>query len=245
MIASLLIFISLLVSASLVYGDVGIITAITKDTDSLRRCLINGKKIHKANRDFFKGMLNGKQIIICRSPMGKINNAITAQLLISEFHVEKVFSLGFAGALSASVKTHDILVADKIFQHDIGVEKPYGFVGEDKLGRRTDTELTERLMQKLAIVDKLKAFRGDLVSGDQFIASTEKKNQLYKRYGALAVDTNSAAIIQVCEANEIRCAIIRIISDEADVMARTRFEQSVRQSDNSRLISALLEVAGE
>ena len=35
MIASLLIFISLLVSASLVYGDVGIITAITKDTDSV------------------------------------------------------------------------------------------------------------------------------------------------------------------------------------------------------------------
>ncbi len=66
-----------------------------------------------------------------------------------------------------------------------------------------------------------------IVSGDQFIASAEKRDWLYKKFKAAAVDMGAAAIAQVCYANRTPVILIRVITDSADSAARTMFRQSM------------------
>lgn len=228
------------------YADTGIITATLNETDKIKEKINIKEKVKNAGRDFFIGEINNKRTILVRSPMGKINNAITAQILISNFNTDRIISIGFAGAISPPIQISDIVIAEELYQHDIGIEKPYGFIIESPQHLPTDPKLTNAIYASLSEQKASKIFKGVIASGDQFIASPDKKRELYEKFKALAVDTNSAAIIQVCRANNIPCAIVRIISDKAEMDGRIEFKKSLRtQGINEKIITSILEVIYE
>ena len=57
---------------------------------------------------------------------------------------------------------------------------------------------------------------GRVVSGDQFIADREKKQQLARDFKALCCEMEGASVAQTCWLNNIPFVIIRAISDKAD-----------------------------
>jgi adenosylhomocysteine nucleosidase len=60
---------------------------------------------------------------------------------------------------------------------------------------------------------------GTIVTGDQFIASSEKVEWLYKVYGALSTEMEGGAVAQVAYIHDIPWVIIRTNSDRADDVA--------------------------
>ena len=59
--------------------------------------------IEKASLKFYKGRLEGKDIVLVRCGIGKVNSALCTQILISEFDVDAIVNTGVAGALHAEL----------------------------------------------------------------------------------------------------------------------------------------------
>ena len=59
-------------------------------------------------------------------------------------------------------------------------------------------------------------FTGAVVTGDAFIASTDKCAELRRKLDADAVEMEGAAVAQLCYQRRIGCLVIRSISDRAD-----------------------------
>ena len=234
LIALLLIIIS--VNSSL--ADVGIIVALNSNLEQLKENIKIKRISKKAGREFFSGQIDNIDVVLVRSPMGKVNNAITAQALISHDSVKSVVSIGPAGAIDKRLNIGDAIVATEVYQHDFGTFKPYGFLwGRVSDGTSWDEPgytLADKGLRELALLcakDRSKSqnriIEGVIVTGDQFISSQDKKEWLFKKFRAMAVDMGAASIAQVCYANRVPYCILRIITDKATVDARTDFENSI------------------
>lgn len=106
----------------------GIIVALTGTEKELRSAMHITDTINYAQREFIQGRLSDTDIILVRSPMGMINNAITTQLLITRFEVKRIISIAPAGGLADHLKIGDLVIAGEVWQHDFGTMKPYGFI---------------------------------------------------------------------------------------------------------------------
>lgn len=220
------------------HADIGIIVALNSTVEDFKKTADIKAVTKKSGRDFFAGTLGGERIILVRSPMGKVNNAITAQTLLSCFPVNAVYSISPAGALSGNLEIGDVIAVTSVFQHDFGTIKPYGFIWSkvpnsmDATNQQGDDDtLDPRLITPvLNVWKKMKTHHamntGILVSGDQFIASRDKNEWLGKKFSASAVDMGGAAIAQTCLANQVPCCLIRIITDKAGIEARSDFNAS-------------------
>ena len=62
----------------------------------------------------------------------------------------------------------------------------------------------------------VKIFTGRVVSGDQFIAGKEKRDDLVNTFAGDCAEMEGASIAHAAYVNNIPCLIIRAISDKAD-----------------------------
>jgi len=225
-VVCLRVAIVVLLLAELAYADVGVICTLKGERDQILKGMKIEDKVYRAGREFYKGLLDGARVILVRSPMGKINNAITAQLLVDHFNVNLIVSIGFGGAVDGSLKIGDVVVSGNAVQHDFGTIKPYGFIWgkSPEIGRSREIDPGRWVVSK-------GYFYGTIVSGDQFIASENKREWLKKKFNAHAVDMGAAAIYEVCKQNGIKCLFIRVISDSADLEGRVDFKNSVQRED--------------
>lgn len=232
------VLILLLFSAQTVTADIGIIVALTSTFEQFSQ-KINEKKMEtRAGREFHSGKIGKIPVVLVRSPMGKVNNAITAQILLSSYHIDSVISISPAGSISDELNIGDSVIASEAYQHDFGTIAPYGFIwsrvpdgtSSDEPGYNTmDAEWRESISFCAETTQKTanKIIQGIIVSGDQFISSQEKRKWLAKKFKAIAVDMGGASIAQACYANRTPVSILRIITDEAGLGARADFERSV------------------
>jgi len=247
---------ALLLKPTVSSGKTGIILALNGTVDQIRSVMDVSYTKHYAHREFIVGKISGTDVVLTRSPMGMINNAITTQILISHFGVQRIVSIAPAGGLTDQIKIGDMVIARQVWQHDFGTIKPYGFIwgktpdgsGNHSLGYQKP----DRKMSAIAknISDSIDTsenhfYEGIVASGDSFIADNDKKQWIVKKFDAVAVDMGSAAIAQVCYANGIPCLIMRMITDKADINARIDFAESLpsyRSSiDIKNYLSLLLE----
>ncbi|MFH7321546.1 5'-methylthioadenosine/S-adenosylhomocysteine nucleosidase [Desulfurivibrio sp. D14AmB] len=243
------------------WGATGIIVARTDAFESIRNLMSDTSTLTRAGREYVAGRHAGRNLVLVRSPMGKVNNTITTQILLSEFEVDLVISIAPAGAVDQDLKIGDMVLADRVYQHDFGTIKPYGFIwGRTPDGTGWEDEgYNAHPHPETATIEQ--AFRrseppgqkgwqlviGSVVSGDQMIADEEKRDWLRSKFQAVAVDMSGAAIIQTCFANGVRGQIVRIITDQADITARSDFEASFGpdnyEPDYRLLIKILLDAA--
>jgi adenosylhomocysteine nucleosidase len=237
-------------------AQTGIIVALTGTSDQIRSKMNVNQIKHFAKRAFIEGKLSGTDIVMVRSPMGMINNAITTQLLITQFNVKRIISIAPAGGVADHLKIGDLVIASEVWQHDFGTFKPYGFIwGKTPDGSGNHSLGYQQLDKNLFTIAKKTAdstsksinhfYEGIIASGDSFIADKEKKDWIAAKFNAAAVDMGAAAIAQVCYANNIRCLILRLITDKAGINARIDFGDSLpvyRSTINvSSYISLLLD----
>jgi adenosylhomocysteine nucleosidase len=213
---------------------VGIIIALDDTFKQLQKEMSNTKCSVVSGRTFLQGKVNKIPVILVQSPMGKVNNAITTQLLISKFNVKGILSLSPAGALVDTLQVGDVLVATKVYQHDFGTWKPYGFIWGQVPVSNPDITLNYNVSPIHKIPDLAKmaksesrVLHGTVVSGDQFISTEEKRHWLNKKFHADAVDMGAAAIVQTCYGSNTPVIILRIITDFAGQNARVTFSESM------------------
>lgn len=79
---------------------IGIIGAMELEVETLKSKMNVVKTTKKANMEFFEGTLNGVEVVIVRSGIGKVNAGICTQILADLFDVTHIINTGIAGSLT-------------------------------------------------------------------------------------------------------------------------------------------------
>ena len=66
---------------------IGIIGAMDEEVGRLKEVMTDVEISKKAGMDFYKGRLQGKDAVVVRSGIGKVNAGICTQILADDFHV--------------------------------------------------------------------------------------------------------------------------------------------------------------
>lgn len=214
---------------------IGIIGAMELEVETLKSKMNVAKTTKKANMEFFEGTLNGVEVVIVRSGIGKVNAGICTQILADLFDVTHIINTGIAGSLDAQIDIGDIVVSTDVLQHDMDV-RVFGYpLGEiPQLG--TLSFPADERMSSLAksicekVNEGVKVFSGRIVSGDQFICDKEVKDRLVENFHPLCTEMEGAAIGQAAYLNEIPFVILRAISDKADDSAEMDYPTFERKA---------------
>lgn len=200
---------------------IGIIGAMSEEVEILRGKMEieNTKKI--AGMEFYQGTLDGENIVLVQSGIGKVNAAACAQILADHFGVDYLINSGVAGGLNPDVKVGDIVISTDAVQHDVDItalgEEP-GVISRMETSVFTADEKLVQLAEESAktLSEDIHVFKGRIASGDQFIASNEQREKIATTFAPYAVEMEGAAIAHVAQLNNIPFVIIRAISDDAN-----------------------------
>lgn len=214
---------------------IGIIGAMEEEVEALRAKLEHPEKMTRASMDFYSGVLEGREAVIVRSGIGKVNAGICTQILADVFHVDAVINTGIAGSLAAQIDIGDIVVSTDTVQHDMDAT---GFGYDLGVIPRMETSCFEadKALVESAVaacreaVPEIKVFTGRIVSGDQFVSDRETKDRIAKVFGGMCTEMEGAAIAQAAWLNRIPFVIIRAISDKADDSATMDYPAFERQA---------------
>jgi adenosylhomocysteine nucleosidase len=199
----------------------GIIGAMDEEVSRLKEVMEDVSISSKACMDFYRGRLSGKEVVVVRSGIGKVNAGICTQILVDDFNVDAVINTGIAGSLNANIDIGDIVLSTDALQHDMdatGFGYDLGviprmessvFVADERL-RRLAKEGCEKVNPDISV------FEGRVVSGDQFVSDKAKKDYILKNFNGFCTEMEGAAIAQAAYLNKIPFLIIRAISDKAD-----------------------------
>lgn len=199
----------------------GIIGAMDEEVSKLKEAMENVEICTKASMDFYKGAMCGKDVVVVRSGIGKVNAGICTQILVDIYGVDAVINTGIAGSLNASIDIGDVVLSTDTLQHDMDAT---GFGYEPGVIPRMDTSIfvADDKLRALAkascekVNPDIKVFEGRVVSGDQFISDKTKKTYIEENFKGYCTEMEGAAIAQAAYLNNIPFLIIRAISDKAD-----------------------------
>lgn len=211
------------------WNKIGIIGAMGEEVSELIALMEHTEASTRAGMEFYEGTINGKDVVVVQSGIGKVNMAMCAQILADCYAVDCLINTGVAGALDARLRVGDIVIARDAVQHDMDVTA----LG-DPLGQvpRMDVwafPADEKLAEIAYAVNKkvnpdVAAYMGRVVSGDQFIGDPVKKEALIRNFDGTCCEMEGAAMAQTAYRNEIPCLILRAISDQADGGAQVSYE---------------------
>ena len=98
---------------------IGIIGAMEEEVAALKEKMEQVQVIRKASMEFSQGSLEGKQVVVVRSGIGKVNAAVCTQILIDDFKVDRVINTGIAGSLRKEINIGDIVLSTDVLHHDV------------------------------------------------------------------------------------------------------------------------------
>ena len=96
----------------------GIMGAMPDEVDQLCAKLENVTVEPYGGVEYHKGMLAGKQVVVCCAGMGKANAAATTQVLITKFGAEKIIFSGIAGNMTSKIGIGDVVIGKTVLYHD-------------------------------------------------------------------------------------------------------------------------------
>ncbi len=198
----------------------GFICALSVEVEGIVKLMENTEKTTVAKITYHKGEIYGKEVVCCECGIGKVNAAMSTQIMIDLYHPDVIINSGIAGSLSGDIRIGDIVVSDDCVQHDMdGTEMgdPLGqvqFNDELRTYFPADKATADRLFEACKTIDGINVFRGRIASGDVFISSRDRRQKVADHFDAIACEMEGAAVGTVCYRNGVPFAILRSISDD-------------------------------
>jgi adenosylhomocysteine nucleosidase len=215
-------------------------------------------------RIFWKGKLQGKDVVVVESGVGMTNAAMTTQLLIDKYSPEKILFTGICGAIDSANHIGDVVIPQKWVTHDYGIYNKDGFSPEslvvvfsgeskpkyamffpvDKNLLKIAEASAEKVKDRFkSIGERIPQVRigGIGASGNSFIDQKEKRGWLQEKFNAQIVDMESAGVVQVANINGVPILVIRSCSDLAGGSGSSTAQEELNQffqvaADNSAIL---------
>jgi adenosylhomocysteine nucleosidase len=215
---------------------IGIIGAMEEEVILLRSLMENKRTDSAGNFEFLCGTLEGREIVLLRCGIGKVQAAAGCAILIDRFRPVLVFNTGSAGGIDRSLSFGDVIIADGLLYHDVDVTafnyapgqipgQPQIFAVGGDLILKAEKAVDELKAEKI-LPESLNHVRGLIGSGDAFVCDPVHIEELKKTFPKLkAVEMEGAAIAHTCTLFKVPFLIIRALSDVAGVESPVTFDQ--------------------
>ena len=192
---------------------IGILFAMKEELDALLSKVELKNSYEIFDLTFYECEVNDINCVLVECGIGKVNAARCAQILIDNMQVDYIFNVGVAGGVSDKLDVCDIVLGEKLVQHDFdltGFNHEKGYI--PNVGKFIDSD---EYLLKVA-EDNSEGYnihKGVIASGDIFVTEEKMSTKINTKFNALCVEMEGASIAQVCYLSHIPFLIIRSISD--------------------------------
>lgn len=222
----------------------GIIVAMQEELDAILNIMKNIKEKEIYGLDFKIGQIGKKEVVVVKCGVGKVNAARVTQILIDKLNVMYIINVGAAGALNPFLNIGDIVIGNKLVQHDFDItafDHDKGYITGVGDYIYSDNKLVEEFKKTMNILsdNTYNIKTGIIATGDIFCTNIEMKNKIYSKFDADCVEMEGAAIAQVCYLDKVPFIVIRSISDSPNGQNEIDFDKFVELA--SRRCAIILE----
>ncbi len=230
----------------------GIIGAMEPEVAILKAKLVNSTMSTFGGYDFFQGELEGSDVVIVQSGIGKVAAALATAMLIDKFQVDYVVNTGSAGGFDPELKVGDIVVSSEVRYHDVNLTA-FGYeVGQLPANPAAFIPHTDLVTAAKAGIEQLntsaddnpiKAISGLITTGDTFMTAEDDVAKARANFPTMAaVEMEGAAIAQTCLQFNTPFVVIRSLSDIAGKESPHTFEQYLETAavNSSQLVLNML-----
>ena len=182
-----------------------------------------------AGCEFYQGKLDGTDVVLLQSGIGKVNAAVSTTLLLSKFAPSKVINIGSAGGYAQDLNVGDVVISDQVCHHDVDVTT-FGYVMGQVPGMPATYAADESLVSQAKAAVKslglMTAQVGLIGTGDSFMQDPVRVEKVRADFPELlAVEMEAAAVAQVCVKFETPFVVVRALSDIAGKESSQSFEE--------------------
>lgn len=214
---------------------IGIIFAMKEELDSLLKYLKIEKEYNIFDLKFYEGMIHNNYCILIESGVGKVNSARCTQILIDNMDVDMIINIGVAGGISEKLKVCDIVIGEKLVQHDFDItafNHEKGYIPNVGVYIDSDTYLVN-IAKECINNKKYNVVSGIIASGDIFCTESWMSKKINTKFNALCVEMEGASIAQVCYLSNIPFIVIRSISDVPNNNNVLTYEEFLNESSKN------------
>lgn len=224
----------------------GIIGAMEPEVAILKKNLENCVITEHAGYTFYQGTLNGQDIVLVQSGIGKVAAALATALLIDKFSPDYVVNTGSAGGFDQSLKVGDIVISSEVKYHDVDVTA-FGYeIGQlpgNPASYLPHQVLVDAAKTSIASLDNINTLVGLITTGDTFMTKDDDIAKARKNFPTMAaVEMEGAAIAHTCHQFAVPFVIIRSMSDIAGKESPTSFEAYLETAsvNSSAMVTAMI-----
>lgn len=220
------------IKGEIIMKKIGIIFAMEEELMEFKKRVSIVKEYQIFDLTFYECNIDSLICIFVESGVGKVNAARCTQIMIDRIDVSAIINVGVAGGISKDLQVCDLVIADKLVQHDFditafGHEK--GYIPNIGTFTSCDSSLVS-LAKLVGEENNNKIHIGTIASGDIFCTETKMSQEIYQNFHALCVEMEGASIAQVCQLCNIPFLVIRSISDVLGSHNVLTYEEFLSQS---------------
>ncbi len=151
--------------------------------------------------EYYRTEFRGKDIVFFRSGIRKINASAAAQYMIDKFNLEKLIVIGTCTSSNEGLNYGDIIIPNKVIDYDYIIR-----------------ELEEEIDEELYLVPDQVSMPNEYY--DRVLGTSDKALVLWSDYTFLASnsidasDLESYAVLKICKTNNVKCIIIKGVTDK-------------------------------
>lgn len=151
--------------------------------------------------EYYRTEFRGKDIVFFRSGIRKINASAATQYMIDKFNLEKIIVIGTCTSSNEGLNYGDIIIPSKVIDYDYIIR-----------------ELEEEIDEELYLVPDQVSMPNEYYDG--VLGTSDKALVLWSDYTFLASnsidasDLESYAVLKICKTNNVKCIIIKGVTDK-------------------------------
>ncbi|WP_249871020.1 5'-methylthioadenosine/S-adenosylhomocysteine nucleosidase [Oceanobacillus saliphilus] len=212
---------------------IGIIGAMDEEIALLLENMTDKEEHTIANCLFAEGKLHGKDTVLLKSGIGKVNAAMATTIMHERFSPTHIINTGSAGGFAENLEVGDIVISTEVVHHDVDVtafDYAYGQVPGLPAMYSADKALIERAVSAIEKLE-INFEKGIIATGDSFMEDPERVRFVREKFPTmLASEMEAAAVAQVCHQYDKPFVIIRALSDIAGKKSSVSFEQFLEKA---------------
>ncbi|WP_108651938.1 5'-methylthioadenosine/S-adenosylhomocysteine nucleosidase [Dongshaea marina] len=225
---------------------IGIIGAMDQEVELLKQQMQLQDTFSIAGCEFYHGTLDGVEVILTRSGIGKVAASIATTLLAEKYAPDYVINTGSAGGFDPELNVGDIVISSELRHHDVdltGFGYEMGQCARMPAAYPADAKLVSIAHSCIDAMGDVQTKEGLICTGDQFMCDPERIAAARGHFpDMLAVEMEGAAIAQVCYQFGIPFVVIRSLSDIAGKESPDSFEAYLEKAakHSSKMVMAIL-----
>lgn len=194
----------------------GILGALDAEIALIRSEMSITEEIDRFGTTFYRGSIHGTQVVLACCGVGKVNAAVCAAYVLGTLGADCIINVGIAGAMKSGLHILDVVISDEVGFHDQDAVMLKYYPAHEFF--KADAALAELCDRACSSIPRLsgKYIHGRIVSGDQFVSTSDVKHSINDRYAPACVEMEGAAIGHAAYMYEKPYLVVRTMSDAAD-----------------------------